>query len=337
MSILKTNYMGLDLKSPIIVGASNMVANVDSLKEMEEAGAGAIVFKSLFEEQIQLEALQMDDELGEYDDRHAEMTSLFPAMEHAGPKEHLMNVKKAREALSIPLIASLNCVYKESWLEYAKHLEDNGVDGLELNFYAIPRNPSENGEDIIREQVEILEQVKSSMNIPVSVKLSPFYTNPLNVIARMDKTGVDAFVLFNRMFQPEIDLDNESHVVDFPLSDVQDSKLPLRFAGLLYGTLKADIVSNSGIQDGADVIKMILAGANAVQVVGTLYKNKIKHITSMLSDMETWMKGKAYKSLGDFRGKLSNQQVEDPFVYKRAQYVDLLLKSEDLFKKKGLM
>jgi len=337
MTNLKTNYMGLELKNPIIVGANNLVTNTDNLKQMEEAGAAAIVFKSLFEEQIQLEAMQMDDEMGEYAERHAEMTSLFPTMEHAGPREHLMNVKKAKEALSIPLIASLNAVYTETWLEYAKLLEDNGVDGLELNFYAVPRDPAVNGEDIIKEQIKILSEVKSSINIPVSVKLSPFYANPLNVITRMDKTGVDAFVLFNRFFQPEIDLDNESHVVNFPLSNENENKLPLRFAGLLYGVVKASIVSNTGIQDGHDVIKMILAGADAVHVVGTVYKNKIPHISSMIKEMEAWMKEKDYKTLKDFRGKLSNKQTADPFVYKRAQYVDLLLKSEELFKKKGLM
>ncbi len=337
MTKLKTNYMGLELKNPIIVGASNLVTNTENLIKMEEAGAAAIVFKSLFEEQIQLEAMQMDDEMDEYAERHAEMTSLFPTLEHAGPREHLMNVKKAKEAISIPLIASLNAVYKDTWLEYAKLLEDNGVDGLELNFYSIPRDPSVAGEDIIKEQIEVLEQVKSSINIPVSVKLSPFYANPLNVISRMDKTGVDAFVLFNRLFQPEIDLEAEKHVVDFPLSSNNENKLPLRFAGLLYDTIRAGIVSNTGIQDGGDVAKMILAGANAVQVVGTLYKNKVAHIGTILKDLETWMSGKGYKSIDDFRGKLSNKQTADPFVYKRAQYVDLLLKSEELYKKKGLL
>lgn len=334
---LKTNYMGLELKSPIVIGANNLATNPDKLKQMEEAGAGAIVFKSLFEEQIQLETAQMDEELGEYDHRHAEMTTLFPTLEHAGPREHLINVKKAKEALTIPLIASLNAIYNETWLEYAMLLEDSGVDGIELNFYAVPRDPALEGEDIIREQVEILEKVKTNLNIPVSVKLSPFYTNPLNVIQRMDKTGVDAFVLFNRLFQPEIDLDTESHIVDFPLSVAQESKLPLRFAGLLFGNIRANIVSNTGIQDGNDVIRMILAGADAVQVVGTIYRNKIKHISSMLQDIEAWMKGKGYKSLKDFRGKLSKKQINDPFVYKRAQYVDLLLRSEDLFKKQGLL
>ena len=337
MTNLKTNYMGLELKNPIVVGANNLVTNVDSLKQMEEAGAAAVVFKSLFEEQIQLETAQMDDEMDEYAERHAEMTSLFPTLEHAGPREHLLNVQNAREALSIPLIASLNAIYSETWLEYAKLLEDKGVDGLELNFYSVPRNPDVSGEDIIKDQIEILKKVKSSISVPVSVKLSPFYANPLNVISRMDKTGVDAFVLFNRIFQNEIDLDNEKFVVDFPLSEAYENKLPLRYAGLLYGQVNASIVSNTGIQQGTDVVKMILAGADAVQVVGTLYKNKVQHISKMLKDIEAWMEGKAYKSLNDFRGKLSNKEINDPFIYKRAQYVDLLLKSEELFKKEGLM
>ncbi len=337
MTNLKTNYMGLELKNPIVVGANNLVTNVNSLKQMEEAGAAAVVFKSLFEEQIQLEAAQMDDEMDEYAERHAEMTSLFPTMEHAGPREHLMNVQNARKALSIPLIASLNAIYNETWLEYAKLLEDKGVDGLELNFYSVPRNPDVSGEDIIKDQIEILKKIKSSISIPVSVKLSPFYANPLNVISRMDKAGVDAFVLFNRIFQNEIDLDNEKFVVDFPLSEAFENKLPLRYAGLLYGQVNASIVSNTGIQQGTDAVKMILAGADAVQVVGTLYKNKVQHISKMLKDIEAWMEGKGYKSLKDFRGKLSNKEINDPFIYKRAQYVDLLLKSEELFKKEGLM
>jgi dihydroorotate dehydrogenase (fumarate) len=337
MTNLKTNYMGLELKNPIVVGACNLVNDVNRLKEMEEAGAAAVVFKSLFEEQIQLEAAQMDDEMDEYAERHAEMTSLFPTLEHAGPREHLMNVQKAREALSIPLIASLNAIYDETWLEYAKLLEDKGVDGLELNFYSVPRDPGVDGEDIIKSQLEILKKVKSSISIPVSVKLSPFYANPLNVIDRMDKTGVDAFVLFNRIFQNEIDLDNEKFVVDFPLSEAIENKLPLRYAGLLYGQVKASLISCTGIQQGADVVKMIMAGADAVQVVGTLYKNKVSYIGKMLKDIEGWMESKRYKSLKDFRGKLSQKEINDPFVYKRAQYVDLLLKSAELFKYDGLL
>lgn len=328
--------MGLELKNPIIVGANNLVNNIDNLKMMEEAGAGAVVYRSLFEEQIQLEAAQMDHELGEYEERHAEMTSIFPNLEHAGPREHLMHVREAKEALGIPLIASLNAVYKETWLEYAKLLEDEGVDGLEMNFYYVPRDPHVSGADVLEKQLEILKTVKTSISIPVSVKLSPFYANPLHVITEMDKTGVDAFVLFNRVFQPEIDIEKEEHVVDFPLSQSDESKLPLRFTGLLHGNIRASIASARGLQDGRDVIKMLLAGADAVQVVGAIYKNKISHISKMLKEIEDWMGTKGYKSLKDFQGKLSDKALGDPFVYKRAQYVDLLMKSDELFKNRPI-
>jgi dihydroorotate dehydrogenase (fumarate) len=336
MTKLNTSYMGIDLRNPVIIGANNMVGNTDNLRQMEDAGAAAVVYRSLFEEQIQLEAAQMDDELDEYAERHAEMTSLFPSLEHAGPKEHLMNVRKARETLSIPLIASLNAVYTETWEEYAKLLEETGVDGLELNFYYVPRDHHVAGADVIGKQIDILKKVKKAVSIPISVKLSPFYANPLNVITRMDEAGADAFVLFNRIFQPEIDIDKEKHVVDFPLSTEYENKLPIRFTGLLYGNIKASIVSARGIQTGNDVIKMVLAGADAIQAVGTFYKNEISYISKMVKDIETWMDTKGYKSIKEFQGKLSDKTLNDPFVYKRAQYVDLLMKSDELFRQKTI-
>jgi len=334
---LKTNYLGIELKNPIIVGANNLVSKIENLQQMEEAGAAAIVIRSLFEEQIQLENLQMEEEMGEFADSHAEASSMFPSLEHAGPREHLMMVKQAKNAVKIPVIASLNAIYKESWIQYAKLLEDCGVDGIEMNFYAVPKEFNLSGEEIEKEQIDILNQVKSSLSVPVSVKLSPFYANPLNVISRMDKTGVDGFVLFNRYFQPEIDLDSEKHIVDFQLSAPGEGKMSLRFAGLLHGNVKGSICANTGIHSGADVAKMLLVGADCVQVVGTLYKNNIEVISTMLKDLEGWMKSKNYNSLKDFKGKLSNNSINDPFVYKRAQYVDLLLKSEEIFKKEGLM
>ncbi|MBL7113392.1 MAG: dihydroorotate dehydrogenase-like protein [Bacteroidales bacterium] len=278
---LKTKYLGIELKNPIIVGASNLVTKVETLQQMEEAGAAAIVIKSLFEEQIQLENLQMGEEMDEYADRHAEVSSLFPTLEHAGPREHLMMVKQAKNAVKIPVIASLNAIYKETWLEYAKLLEDTGVDGIEMNFYAVPKDFNLTGEEIEKEQIEILKQVKSILSVPVSVKLSPFYASPLNVISRMDKTGVDGFVLFNRLFQPDIDLDNEEHVVHFPLSTPEDGKLSLRFAGLLYGNVKGSICSNTGIYTGADVARMLLAGADCVQVVRRLGDNFYQHVVQI--------------------------------------------------------
>lgn len=337
MANLKTHFMGLELKNPVIVGACNLSTNPDNLRKMEQAGAAAIVLKSLFEEQIQLESLQMEQEMDEYAERHAEMTSLFPTLQHAGPKEHLMMVKNAKKAVNIPVIASLNAVYRNTWVEYARLLEETGVDGLELNFYSVPRDISKTGDSIEQEQIEILKEVKKSVSIPVCVKLSPFYTNPLNLVTLMDKAGADGFVLFNRFFQPDIDLNKEKHIIHFPMSSEEDNKLPLRFTGLLYGNINAGICSNTGIYNGTDVIKMVLAGADCVQVVATIYKNKIAHISKILSDIESWMESRKYNSLEDYRGKLSNKKINDPFVYKRAQYVDLLLKSDQIFKKEGLV
>jgi dihydroorotate dehydrogenase (fumarate) len=333
MADLKTKYLGLELKNPVILGASNLVTNIDNIKKAEDAGVSAIVYKSLFEEQIQLETAQMDDELDEYSERHAEMVSLFPNLQHAGPEEHLYNLRKVKESVSIPVIASINAIYKETWMEYARLIEDTGVDALELNFYAVPRNMNMDGRDINEKQIENLKAVKSKVKLPVGVKLSPFYANPLNIIGQLDKAGADGFILFNRLFQPDINTEKEEHYTPYGLSYPEDNRLALRFAGLLFGTIEADICSNTGIFTGDDVIKMILAGADCVQVVSTVYKNKIDYIETIIADIQRWMDKKGYKKLIDFKGSLSNKNINDPFVYKRAQYIDLLLKSDEIFKK----
>jgi dihydroorotate dehydrogenase (fumarate) len=330
---LKTKYLGIELKNPVILGASNLVTHPDNIKRAEDAGVAAIVYKSLFEEQIQLEAAQLDDELEEYNERNAEMVKLFPTFEHAGPEEHLINVRKVKESVKIPVIASLNAIYTESWIEYAQLLEQTGVDALEFNFFYVPRDTQTDGRDVTQQQIEIVKAVKSKVKLPISVKLSPFYANPLNIVSQMDKFGVNGFVLFNRLFQPDIDIDIQQHFSPFNLSNPEDNKLSLRFAGLLYGTIAGSICSNTGIYSGADVVKMILAGADCVQVVSTVYKNKIEYIKTLIQDIQTWMESKGYNGLGEFKGNLSNKKTNDPFVYKRAQYIDLLLKSDHIFKK----
>jgi dihydroorotate dehydrogenase (fumarate) len=333
MTNLKTQYMGIELKNPIIIGANPMTSKVDDLKKLEDAGAAAVVFRSLFEEQIQLEKAQLDDDLDEYSERHAEMTSLFPHIEHAGPEEHLHNLKKARETISIPLFASLNAIFKESWIEYATLIEETGVNGLELNFYAVPKDIDITGVSIEKLQLDILKEIKKTVKIPVSVKLSPFYSNPLNFITELDKEGADGLVLFNRFYQSEIDIIKESHLSNHDLSSEDENKLPMRFAGLLFSHVAASICCNSGIHQGKDVIKMILAGADCVQIVSTLYKNKITHISKILKDIEEWMNVKKYSNINDFKGLLSRKNVNDPFIYQRAQYIELLIKSEEIFKK----
>lgn len=331
MATLSTSYMGIELKNPIIAGASNLVTDPDVVKRIEEAGAAAIVYKSLFEEQIQLESLEMQQDLEEYNEIHAEMITLFPDLQHAGPEEHLLNLKKIKSAVNIPVIASLNCVYDITWAEYAQELENTGVDALELNFYAVPKDFEKEEKTIVEEQVAILKKVKNKIGIPVSVKLSPYYTNPLKTIAEMDKAGADAFVLFNRLFQPDFDIETEEMHFPYNLSHEEDNRLALRFAGLLYGNIKGQICSNSGIFDGRDVVKMLLAGADCVQVVSTIYRNKPEHIAKMIKSIEDWMLSKNYNSIADFKGKLSKKNTRDPYAYKRAQYVDILMKSNRIF------
>ena len=333
MADLSTTYMGIKLKNPVILGASNLVTKPDTIKQIEQAGIGAIVYRSLFEEQIQLERLQMDEELSEYENRNAEMTKLFPGLEHAGPKEHLYNIEKLKKSVSVPVFASLNAIYEPTWVEYAKELEKTGVDGLELNLYAVPGYFEVTGQSIEDKQVQIVKAVKKAVKIPVSVKISLFYTNPLNFIKKVDEAGADAYVLFNRFFQPEIDIEKEVYYYPWELSNPKDHMLTLRATGLLYGNLNGSICASRGIYDGSDVIKMILAGADAVQIVSTVYRNHSPVVSDILKEMNRWMDEKGYKSLDDFRGKLSRKNMKDPFVYQRAQYVEILSKSDTIFKK----
>jgi len=332
MKNLKTKYMGIEIDNPIILGASDLVTKQGNLRKAEDQGAGAIVYKSLFEEQIQLDKLHFDEKITEFDDIHAEMLTLHPHIEYNGVEEHLLNLRIAKESISIPVIASLNAVNVETWVEYAKLISQTGVDGIELNFYPNLWNIDLDSSDIENEQIRIVKEIKKNISIPLSVKLSPDYTNTLNLVKKLDQEGVDTFVLFNSFFQPDIDIKNEKHIKKYNFSNPGDYKKSLRFAGLLYENIKADICSSLGIFTGADVIKLILSGASSVQVVSTLYKNGISQIGKMKNELEEWMEEKNYSCLDDFRGKLSKNRLhKNPFIYKRAQYVDLLLNAEDIF------
>lgn len=333
MTDLSTTYMGIPLKNPLILGASNLVAKPETVSQLEEAGIAAIVNKSLFEEQIQLESLQLIEELSEYEERSAEMSRIFPSLEHAGPQEYLLNLKKLKETVKIPVIGSLNAVYEPTWVEYAREMEKTGVDGLEINLYAIPGYFELEGNSLEEKQVEIVKSVKNAVKIPVSVKISPFYTNTLNFVKRIDEAGADAYVLFNRFFQPEIDTEKETYYYPWELTHPKDHMLSLRYAGLLYGNLDGSVCISRGLYTADDVIKAILAGADAVQVVSTVYKNHPGVVREILEGITSWMEKKSYKTLGEFRGKLSRKNLTDPYVYQRAQYVDILAKSETIFKK----
>ena len=324
---ISVKYMGITLKNPVIVGANNLVSNVESLKKMEEAGASAIVYKSLFEEQLHMENLEYSNFIDEYVAQNSDETSPYPDIDISGPKEYLFKLKKAKEVLNIPLFASLNAVYDVSWVDYAKQIEAIGVDGIELNFYTVPKEMESAEIDFVNWQFDIVKKIKEAINIPVAIKLSSFYNNPLAVIKRMDDLGADAFVLFNRFFQPDIDLDKEEMVFPYNLSTGGDYGLALRFAGLLYNRIEGDVCSSTGIFTGNDVAKLIMAGADTVQVVSVLYKDGINTIATILEELNQFMEKKGYKSLDDFRGKLSQSRITDPFAYSRAQYLDFLMNS----------
>ena len=328
MANLNTTYMGLELKNPFIAGASGCTANLDRIKQLEEAGAAAIVTVSLFEEQIQYERFRLEEDLHQFDTLYAEMTGFFPQVKHAGPKEHLTWVKKAKQGVGIPVIASLNAVNRKVWSEWAVQLEDTGADGLELNFYATPSAFDRSSMDVEQEQIEISGEIKNKVKVPVSVKLSPFYSNPLHFIKNLDEVGVQGFVLFNRLFQPDINVEEETNRYRHNLSTEVEHEGPLRYAGLLHGNIQGDVCANSGILSGKDAVKLILAGAVCVQVVSTLYKNKISSLSNLIREAESWMDGKGYKDLGAFRGKMSAKNNSDPGFYRRAQYVKHLIKAD---------
>lgn len=330
MADLKTTYMGIELENPVIAGASELTSNMNSIKKIEEAGVGALVIKSLFEEQIQLERARFDEEQQQYEGMNAEMTNMFPDMEHSGPEEHLMWVRKAKEAVSIPVIASLNAVNSDTWVEWAKKLEETGVDGLELNFFANPELQEGDGASIEKDQLAVVAAVAKAVKIPVSIKMSLFYTAPLSVAKGFAKSGAKGLVLFNKFFQPDIDAEKEANTIPLNLSVNTASRLPLRYSGLLFGETDASLCASSGIMDGLDVAKMILAGADVVQVVSTLYRNKITQISRIVNDLDKWMDSKGYASLDDFRGKMSRKNSADPWAYKRAQYAKLLMKPDPM-------
>jgi len=263
------------------------------------------------------------------------MVTLFPKIEreHEGPVDYLANLKKAKETVSIPVFASINAVNDETWVDYAVKAAGTGVDGLELNFYSVPEKLNGKHAEIEKSQLDTFRKVRSAVKIPIAVKLSSFYTNPLKIIYDLDKAGANGLVLFNRLFQTDIDIENEHHRYPFSLSNSEDNRLPLRFAGLLYSNTKASVCANTGILNGRDVIKMLLAGADAVQVVSTLYLNQINVIETILEEIEKWMDTKGYKSIDSFRGKLSHRNISDKTAYYRAQYFDFHMSTAAILNK----
>jgi dihydroorotate dehydrogenase (fumarate) len=325
MSDLRTSYMGISLKNPLIVGSSPLSTRVDTVLAMEEAGAAAVVLKSLFEEQVRIDAEAFEQDLARHNETSAEATSMFPHLEHAGTRTHAFWISEARKVVRIPLIASINCLTKVQWAEYAKALEGTGVDGLELNLYSPSRSLDTTAAQIEDQELGILDEVRQAVRIPIGVKLHPFYTNLPNVVKRFEEAGADGFVMFNRLFQPDIDVDAEVKKARYQETDSRDTLQSVRWVALLSNQLRAGIAASSGISNGRDMAKVIIAGARAAQVVGVLLREKPVHIGKMLTELSTWMDLHGYKNIEEFRGKLARINPSDPWTFSASQYVEGLL------------
>lgn len=325
---LTTNYMGMSLKSPIVPSASPLSETIDNIKKMEDYGAGAVILYSLFEEQLKLEQIEMEHFTTAGASSYAESLSFFPeAHEYRlGPEEYLDHIRKAKETVGIPIIASLNGTTVGGWIDYAKKIEEAGADGIECNIYYIPTDPDLDGNKVELTYVNILQAVKNTVKIPVSIKLSPYFSSLSNIVKKLDNAGADALVLFNRFYQPDIDLDNLEVTPNVLLSHSSAMRLPMRWIAILKGKIKADLAATSGIHTGEDVIKMLMVGANIAQVCSSLLKSGLSHIKTMENQMKQWMVEHDYESVKQMLGSMSQMKVKDPSAFERANYMKALTK-----------
>lgn len=323
---LSTNYLGMELKNPLVASASPLSEDISNIKALEDAGAAAVVLYSLFEEQIEHEELELDFHTASISEGSAEATSYFPEpfAFKTGPDEYLEHIRKAKDAVDIPIIASLNGKSIGGWTEYAKKMEDAGADALELNIYLLATDIGLGGTEVEKRYVEIVSAVKKNVTIPIAVKMHPFFTSVANISKQLDNAGADGLLLFNRFYQPDIDLDTLEVVPNVLLSTPMDMRLPLRWIAILYDKVKADLAATSGIYNEKDVIKMIMAGAKVTQMLSCLLKFGIGHLTEVLDNLKYWMEVHEYESLEQMRGSMSYKNVADPSKFERANYMKVL-------------
>ncbi|HNV85978.1 MAG TPA: dihydroorotate dehydrogenase-like protein [Candidatus Omnitrophota bacterium] len=323
---LSTKYMGLKLKNPFIPSASPMTEDLGNVKRMEDAGASAIILHSLFEEQLRHEQRELHYHLTHGTESFAEAQTFFPEPSEflLGPEEYLSLIRKAKESVRIPIIASLNGTSIGGWTEFAKKMEQAGADALELNVYYIPTNSALTALEVEQTYIDILKGVKSAVSVPVAIKLSPFFSSMANMAKRLDEAGTDALVLFNRFYQPDIDLDNLEVRPNVLLSTPHALRLPLTWIGILYGSVKADLAATSGIHTAQDVIKMLLVGAKVTLLCSVLLKYGINHIRTIQQGVEKWMTEQEYESVSQLIGSISQKNCPDPSAFERAQYMKAL-------------
>lgn len=323
---LTTNYMGLKLRSPLVVSASPMSEDLDNIKRMEDAGAAAVVLYSLFEEQLRQDRMELHKRLQQGTNSFAEALSYFPEPEdfHLGPEEYLKHIAAAKKATRIPIIASLNGSSEGGWTDYAKKIQHAGADAIELNIYYIPTDPNLTGTEVEMTYLDILKAVKSTVSIPVAVKLSPFFSSFANMAQRLDQAGANGLVLFNRFYQPDIELETLEVKPNILLSTPMAMRLPLRWIALLYNRVKASLAATSGIHRAADVLKMLMAGADVTMLCSTIIRHGIPQIAIIERDLITWLNEHDYESVNQLRGSLSQEKCAEPAAFERAQYMKAL-------------
>jgi dihydroorotate dehydrogenase (fumarate) len=324
---LSTKYMGLKLKNPIVPSASPLSMTVEQVKRMEDAGAAAVVLYSLFEEQINHQIHQVDHFLTTYNESYAEALSYFPepqAFNNLYAEEYLDHIVNLKKSVDIPIIGSLNGVSSGGWMEYAKKIEDAGADGLELNIYYLATDPALSGQDVEAMYIDDVRTVKKALNIPVAVKVGPYFSSFANMAVQLDQAGADALVLFNRFYQPDIDLETLEVSPSLILSNSYEKRLPMRWIAILYGQLRASLAATSGVHSAEDIVKMLLCGADVTMIASVLLRQGIEHIADLLDDLTLWMEQHDYDSVTIMKGSMSHQHVTEPAAFERANYLKIL-------------
>jgi len=324
---LTTRYLGLNLRTPLVPSASPLSNEVDGIKRMEDAGASAVVLHSLFEEQVKSELEEVQARMMYGAESFPEALSYFPKQAEfiSGPEEYLNKIRKAKETVRIPIIASLNGSALGGWVDYAQKIEQAGADALELNVYFIPTEMDRTAIEIEQDYIDIVKAVQSVVHIPIALKLSPFFSNMSNIARRLDQTGVNGLVLFNRFYQPDIDLETMEVETSVNLSTAQDMRLPLRWIAILYGRVKANLAATGGIHTGRDALKILMAGADVVMLCSVLLKNGLHTIGQIEKEMSEWLSAHDYQSVQELKGSMSQKNCADPAAFERAQYMKAIM------------
>lgn len=326
MPDLSTTYLRLELKNPLVASASPLCEDIGNIRRMEDAGAAAVVLHSLFEEQINLESHDLDRYLSHGSESFAESLTYFPDMSdyNLGPDGYLDHIRRAKAAVDIPIIGSLNGVSTGGWIRYAKKIEEAGADALELNVYFIPTNSGMTGTEVEQMYVDLVRDVKKNLRIPVAVKLGHAFSAFANMAARLDEAGADALVLFNRFYQPDFDLDHLEISPTLTLSNPYELLLRIHWAAILYGHVRADLAITGGIHSAQEVLKAMMAGARVAMTTSALLKHGIEHLATVERDLVTWMKEHEYTSIRQMQGSMSYRSVAEPAAFERANYMRVL-------------